>query len=144
MAWELEEAIGYYKKQGAPGDQSAVLSLLREIQREFGGIPRYTLTAMAEAYQVKESLFLALIRRIPSLRLADTHLLEICGGPNCSRRASLAAFGETLKHHGLTVKAVPCMRQCAKGPNIRFDGRLYNGADEALIRRLLEETGYVQ
>ena len=144
MAWELEEAIGYYKKQGAPADQSAVLSLLREIQRECGGIPRYALSAMAQSYNVKESLFLALIRRIPGLRLADTHLLEICGGPNCSKRAGLAAFGETLKYPGLTVRTVPCMRQCGKGPNIRFDGKLYNRADEAQIRRLLEESGYVQ
>jgi NADH:ubiquinone oxidoreductase subunit E len=140
MEWNLEEAILYYKKQGAPGDQGAVLSLLREIQRECGGIPRYALTRMAESYNVKEALFLALIRRIPSLRLADTHVLEICGGPNCSKRAALAAFGETLKMPGLTVKTVPCMRQCGKGPNIRFDGRLYNGADEALIRKLLQEA----
>lgn len=139
MEWNLEEAILYYKKQGAPGDQSAVLSLLREIQRECGGIPPYALARMAESYNVKEALFLALIRRIPGLRLADTHLLEICGGPNCSRRAALAAFGETLKQPGLTVRTVPCMRQCGKGPNIRFDGRLYNGADEALIRSLLQE-----
>lgn len=144
MNWNLEEAITYYAGQGAPGDQTAVLSLLREIQKECGGIPRYALTAMASAYKVKEGLFLALIRRIPSLRLADTHLLEICGGPNCSKRASLAAFGESLKYPGLTVKTTACMRQCGKGPNIRFDGKLYNGADEGLIRRLLEENGYVQ
>ena len=140
MEWDLEEAILYYRKQGAPGDQSAVLSLLREIQKECGGIPPWALARMAEHYNVKEGLFLALIRRIPSLRLADTHTLEICGGPNCSRRAALAAFAETLKQPGLTVKTVPCMRQCGKGPNIRFDGTLYNGADEALIRRLLQEA----
>ena len=27
--WNLEEAISYYKKQGAPSDQSALVSLLR-------------------------------------------------------------------------------------------------------------------
>ena len=30
MAWDMKEAVDYYKKQGAPGDQSALLSLLRE------------------------------------------------------------------------------------------------------------------
>ena len=48
-------------------------------------------------------------------------------------------FSLPLKQPGLTVRTVPCMRQCGKGPNIRFDGRLYNGADEALIRSLLQE-----
>jgi len=27
---------------------------------------------------------------------------------------------------------------CGKGPNLKWDGTLYNGADEALIRKLVE------
>lgn len=141
--WNLEEAIAWYKGQGAPGDQSALKSLLQEIQREHdGSIPKAVATAAADALGVKESYLLALIRRYPSLRLADTHCLELCGGPNCGKRASLAAFVEKTwgeKPTGFTVKYVPCMRQCGKGPNIRWDGRLYNGADEALLRRLVGE-----
>ena len=34
MSWDLQEAISYYRRQGAPGDQSAVLGLLKEIQQE--------------------------------------------------------------------------------------------------------------
>ena len=41
MAWELKDAVSYYKKQGAPGDQNALMSLLREIQEEFGAIPAH-------------------------------------------------------------------------------------------------------
>ena len=37
MAFSVEEAVMYYKKQGAPGDQSALVSLLREVQQESGG-----------------------------------------------------------------------------------------------------------
>ena len=143
MSWNLEEAIGYYKKQGAPSDQSALVSLLREIQSEYGGgIPRGLLGTIAQAYQVKEALLLALIKRIPSLRLSDGHLLELCGGPNCSKRAQLAAFVEKTygkNPKGFAVKYVPCMRMCGKGPNLRWDGTLYHGADEGLIRRLVEE-----
>jgi len=136
MSWDLKEAMEYYARQGAPSDQSAVIALLKEIQREQGSVSRQDLARMADYYRVKESLFLALIRRIPGLRLEQEKILEICGGPNCSKRAKLAAFAETLT--GVTVKTVPCMRQCGKGPNIRFNGQLYNGADEALIRRLLK------
>lgn len=138
MAWDLEEAMEYYARQGAPSDQSAVIALLKEIQQEQGAVCTGDLSRMAQRYKVKEGLFLALIKRLPGVRLGQTHVLEICGGPNCAKRGKLAAFGETLT--GVTVKIVPCMRQCGKGPNIRFDGKLYNGADEALIRRLLEET----
>ena len=139
--WNLEETVAWYKRQGAPADQSALKSLLQEIQREQGGsIPKALLAPVAEELGVKESYLLAIIRRYPSLRLADSHCLELCGGPNCSKRAALADFvektwGRTPK--GFTVKYVPCMRQCGKGPNIRWDGQLYHGADESLLRRLI-------
>ena len=141
MNWDLAEAISYYARQGAPGDQNALVSLLREVQAAAGGtIPRGCLAEIAEKLGTRESLLLALIRRYPSLRLADSHLLELCGGPNCSRRAALAEFVEKTwgpKPAGFTVKTVPCMRICGKGPNIKWDGVLYQNADEALLRRLI-------
>ena len=74
----LRQILDYYKKQGAPGDQSALVSLLREVQQEFGGaIPKSALIPLAEGLGVKESYLLAVIRRIPSLRLSDTHTLEM-------------------------------------------------------------------
>ena len=143
MNWNLTEAITYYARQGAPGDQNALVNLLREVQEESGGrIPRNVLPEIAEGLRTKESLLLALIRRYPSLRLADTHTLELCGGPNCPRKAPLAAFVEKTwgaNPAKFTVKQVPCMRMCGKGPNIRWDGKLYHGADEALLRKLIGE-----
>ena len=140
MDWNMEEAIAYFKKQGAPSDQTAVTGLLREVQAEFGGaIPRYLVGSIAEKLGAKESFLLAIIRRIPSLRLADTHCLEICAGKNCGRHAALAEAAEKLRSDRITVKFVPCMRHCGKGPNIRWDGTLYHRADEALLRRLAEE-----
>lgn len=138
MSWELEEAIGYYKKQGAPGDQSAVIALLKEIQQELGGIPEQMLGVLAEAFGVKESYFLALIKRIPSLRLADSHRLEICAGPNCSKRGKLAEFAERNLPGNVQLKFVPCMRMCGKGPNLRWDGKVYHQADEQLLRELMK------
>jgi NADH:ubiquinone oxidoreductase subunit E len=138
--WNPEETISYYKKQGAPSDQSALVSLLREVQQEnSGAIPKSALPAMAEGLGVKESYLLAVIRRIPSLRLSDSHTLEMCGGPNCGKHAALAAAAEKLcKGKNVTLKFVPCMRLCGKGPNLKWDGTLYHKADEALLKRLLE------
>ncbi len=141
MAWELSEAVAYYKKQGAPGDQSALLELLREVQREQGGIPKGMLTEIAGLLGVKESFLLAIIRRQPRLRLRDTHVLEMCAGPNCGKRADLAALAENLcsERCDIQLKFVPCMRQCGKGPNLKWDGTLHNRADETLLRRILSE-----
>ena len=141
MDWTLEEALEYYRRMGAPGDQTALTNLLREIQKNNGGgIPKGLLPTVAEHYSIKESLLLALIRRIPSLRLADVHCLELCSGPNCPKKRDLAGFVEKTwgaKPKGFTVRYVPCMRMCGKGPNIRWDGKLYNQADEELLKKLI-------
>lgn len=142
MAWDMKEAAAYYKKQGAPGDQNALVSLLREVQEEFGSIPGNLLPELGALLGVKESFLLALIRRQPRLRLADTHVLELCAGPNCGKRTKLTALAEQLcaGKSGVTLKFVPCMRMCGKGPNLRWDGVLHNGAEEALLRKLLEKA----
>lgn len=140
MSWNLEEAIAYYGKQGAAKDQNALISLLREIQQENGNIPAYALKAIVEAYGIKEGVPLALIKRIPSLRLGEGHCLELCSGPNCGKHKALAFCAETLqKQYGFTLKYVPCMRMCGKGPNLRWDGAQYHGATEQLLRELVNK-----
>ena len=141
MEWNLNDAIAYYKKQGAPGDQNALVGLLREIQAEYGGkIPKSLLAAVAEDCGTKENLLLALIRRIPSLQLDEGHILELCAGPNCGKHTALAVCAEKLQSQGkCKLKYVPCMRLCGKGPNIRWDGKLYHRATEDLLRELAEK-----
>lgn len=141
MALDILEAVQYYRRQGAPGDQTALVSLLREVQQTCGGtLPLALLSQLADLLGVKESYLRAVVKRIPSLHLSGIHTLELCAGPNCSKRAALAAFvaktyGE--KPTGFTLQYVPCMRMCGKGPNIKWDGKLYYQADEALLQRLI-------
>lgn len=143
MSWNLNETLEYYKRQGAPADQSAVISLLTEIQQEHGGsIPKALLAEIAACYGTKEALLLALIRRIPRLRLSDLHTLEVCTGPNCGKSAALAQSAEKVAaaHPGkISLKFVPCMRMCGKGPNLKWDGKLYHKADKSLLLELIKE-----
>ena len=132
----MKEAMEYYASQGAPGEQGALVALLREVQRERGGIPAEVPGEIAKAYGVKEGLILALIKRIPSLNLKESRCLELCAGPNC-RGGALGAYVEK-RYPGVTVKYVPCMRLCGKGPNLRWKGQLYHGADKELIDSLMK------
>lgn len=135
---QIMDAVRYYKKQGAPGDQTVLVSLLREVQAFSGGIPAWVLEPIARELGTKESYLLAVIKRIPSLRLADTHVLELCAGPNCGKATALAAAAERLcAQRGVELRFCGCMRLCGKGPNIKFDGKLYHKADEALLKQLL-------
>ena len=139
---ELRDTLDYYRRQGAPADQNALIALLTELQQENGGsIPRALPAQIADYYGIREALLLAIIRRIPRLRLSDTHLLEVCAGPNCGKAAALAKAAEALAaaHPGtITLKFVPCMRLCGKGPNLKWDGKLYHRADEALLAQLIK------
>lgn len=135
----MQELLDYYRRQGAPGDQTALVGLLREIQGEYGAVPKWAVTEIAESYKVKESFILAVVKRIPSLRLQDTHLLQLCAGPNCGKHTALAAEAEKLcKLKGVELKYMNCQRMCGKGPNIKYDGKLYHKATVELLQELLK------
>ena len=141
MDWNLQDALNHYQRMGAPTDQQALISLLREAQTGNGGaLSRADLGRIADYYKIKEAILLALIRRIPSLRLSDTHILELCAGPNCSKCTALAECAEKLqKERGYTLKYIGCMRMCGKGPNIRWDGKVYHGVTEDMLKELVKK-----
>ena len=143
MSWNLTEALEYYKRQGAPADQNALIALLTEIQQKHGGsIPKHIPAEIAAAYSTKEALLTAIIRRIPRLRLSDLHTLELCAGPNCGKHRALAAEAERIAAASggkIILKFGPCMRMCGKGPNLRWDGKTYNGATAGLLQTLTKE-----
>ena len=135
----MKEMLDYYRRQGAPGDQTALVGLLKELQQTYGAVPKWAVGEIAEEYKVKESFILAVVKRIPSLRLQDTHLLQMCAGPNCGKHTALAAEAEKLcKLKGVELKYMGCQRMCGKGPNIRFDGKLYHKATVKLLQELLK------
>lgn len=138
MNFDFAEAIEYYGKQGAPSDQAALVQLLKEVQQQMGSISMECLIEISSAYSIAPSFLQAVVRRIPSLRMSDQHLLEVCCGPNCGKHAAIAAWAEQLKLPNLTVRFVPCMRLCGKGPNIRLDGKLYHGNTVESIMQLIK------
>ena len=141
MEFDLQEAVAYYRAQGAPGSHSAVVALLKEAQGSCGGALSPELVGrLAQALEVKDSFLLAVVKRTPSLRLEGKHTLQLCAGPNCGKQRQLEALARELADpQKVTVELVGCMRLCGKGPNLRYDGRLYHAADEELLRQLLKE-----
>ena len=151
QSWTLQEAISYYQSQGAPGQQTALVSLLREVQEENGGvIPDAALQEIAAAYALKETYLTAIVKRYPSLRTASApHRLEVCGGPNCARQNSArlrtwieetygATSGGISQVGKFSYRVCGCLKHCGRGPNIKWDGEVYEHADETLLRSLIE------
>ena len=128
-----------------------LVALLREVQELYHGvIPGSALAAAAAALGVKESFLSAVVKRYPSLRTERApHRLELCGGERCRNRGSarLAAFVERaygVKSGGVSEKGgfsflvTGCMKNCGRGPSLKWDGQICSNADEELIRRLAE------
>ena len=58
--WTLEEALAYYRRQGAPGEQGALVALLREVQEERGGaLPAADLAEIAAALSLRDTFLSA-------------------------------------------------------------------------------------
>lgn len=143
---EIREIIEYYRGQGAPQDQQMLIALMREMQQGSGGVlSQNQIEEIAQAYEIKGAMLMALIRRVPGLRCESApHTLEICG--TCRNGARLRDFiertysvksGSVNETAGFCYRVTPCMKNCKNGPSVRWDGVLYGGADERLIRELL-------
>ena len=143
---ELLTLIDYYRTQGAPGDQQMLVALLREVQEAEGGILSQNAKAMiTEAYGLKSSVLQVIFRRVPGLRTQDApHQLEICG--SCRAGVALRVWledtyqvksGDISQIGGFFYRIVGCMKQCGRGPALRWDGTLYTQADKALVQKLI-------
>lgn len=147
--WTLEEAMEYYAAAGAPSQQNALVELLREIQAEEGIISDRAVQAICERYGMKETFLSAIVARYPSLKTEKVrHRLVVCGGKSCGGRGSARVLealernwsivpGKTV--NGVACRMVTCLKHCGKGPNVQWDGTVYEGVDEALLTQLLSQ-----
>lgn len=147
--WNLHEAVEYYKGQDAPQNQFALVELLKEVQEHNGGVlTDIVVEEIAALFNTKVTFLNAVIKRYPSLKPASSpHRLEVCGGKNCSANGSAALLkhlrdvygvenGGVSRKGGFSFKICGCLKQCGKGPNIKWDGEIYNAATPELIKKL--------
>lgn len=148
--WNLQDAIAFCREQGAPQNQQALIALLREIQTKNSGlIPADALGEISSQLALKEALLLAIIKRCPGLRTEEApHRLELCGGERCRKRncRELQRFveenyqvepGKVSQVGRFSYKITGCMKNCPKGPSLKWDGKLYSNANSKLIQTLV-------
>lgn len=146
----LQEIAQFYKGQGAPGDQAALLSCLREAQAACGGMLDGAAQAeIGQVLGVKPSYLQAVAKCISDLKLSGAaHTLTVCQGQNCTRRgaeirryleAELGARpGKTFLDGKWLYQTAGCQRACRTSPNVRVDGRLITGVTVEKLKELLQ------
>ena len=148
-SWNIHEAVEYYKGQDAPQNQFALVELLKEAQEHNGGVlTDCIIEDIAVLLNIKVTFLNAVIKRYPSLKTAQApHRLEVCGGKNCAVNGSAALLkhirgaygaesGGISTKGGFSFKICGCLKHCGKGPNIKWDGEIYNAATPELIKKL--------
>lgn len=148
-SWNIHEAVEYYKGQDAPQNQFALVELLKEVQEHNGGVlTDIAVEEIAALLNTKVTFLNAVIKRYPSLKPASApHRLEVCGGKICAANGSAALLkhirgaygaesGGISTKGGFSFKICGCLKHCGKGPNIKWDGEIYNAATPELIKKL--------
>lgn len=148
-SWNIHEAVEYYKGQDAPQNQFALVELLKEVQEHNGGVlTDIAVEEIAALLNTKVTFLNAVIKRYPSLKPASApHRLEVCGGKNCADNGSAALLKHIRQAYGVENGGISvsggfsfavcgCLKHCGKGPNIKWDGEIYNAATPQLIKKL--------
>jgi formate dehydrogenase subunit gamma len=120
------------------GQAGALLPILHAIQDEYGYVPDEAVAPIAIALDLSRAEVHGVISFYHHFRTqpAGRHVLQICRAEACQARGAdrlLAhvreALGcdlhETTKDNAFTVEPVYCLGQCACGPALTADGRVY-------------------
>ena len=149
MQQTLAEIIAHHAELGAPEEQPQLIALLQDAQANCGGVlPQDVLAAISSQLQVKEAVLRALIRRIPSLRLSEApHRLEVCG--RCAASRALAEYvekrygakpGGISQSGGFSCHVTGCMKNCRKGPSIRWNGEIFSQVTIDMLKQLISSV----
>jgi NADH-quinone oxidoreductase subunit E len=134
------------------GDQSAVIAVLQDIQREEGYLPHKTLTQLAEKMQVPLSRLYALATFYRSFSLKPTgrHKVGVCLGTACHVRGGQAVLdrlerdlavraGNTTTNRRFTLETVRCLGCCSIGPVVRVDDQTFGRVRQDKMAKILRE-----
>jgi NADH:ubiquinone oxidoreductase subunit E len=140
----LDAVIGRFA-----AEQSSVLHVLQEMQKEVGYIPEQGIKKIAKAYKVPLAKVYAVATFYKQLYLKPRgrHIVKVCMGTACHVRGaphlldelvhSLAVKpGETTSDGNFTLETVNCVGACALGPLVLLDGEYHGNVTTAGLDKI--------
>ncbi|MFF3891510.1 NAD(P)H-dependent oxidoreductase subunit E [Streptomyces sp. NPDC001914] len=132
--------------------RGALLPVLHAVQTELGHVPQEAIPVLADEFNLSRAdvhgvvTFYHDFRKEPAGRTA----VRICRAEACqalgaerlvayAREAGLA-LGETSADGAVTVEQVFCLGNCALGPSVEVNGRLYGRVGPARLGSILDGT----
>lgn len=146
---QLEEILARYgcKKQ-------KLISILQDVQREYGYLPRNALKLIAKRLKLHEIEVFSVVTFYKgfSLEPRGEHLISLCLGTACHVRGAPSILedlenilevkaGGTTPDRKFTLQTVNCLGACAIGPIVVIDGEYHGQMNIMKTRELLEVHG---
>jgi NADH-quinone oxidoreductase subunit E len=132
------------------GDQSALIQMLLEIQRENRWLPKPALARLSQklGIPISQIYHIATFYKAFSLIPQGRHTVSVCLGTACHVRGAPRLLdrvtdtlkinpGETSADHKFTLKTVNCLGCCALGPVMVVDGEYYGKPSAKEIEKVI-------
>jgi len=147
VASKVDEIIDRHNK-----DDSQLIQILLEIQREYNWLPKEALLWLSERLGVSINRIyqIATFYKAFSLVPRGRHLVRVCTGTACHVRGAMRLSdrasqllnigpGETTKDMRFSFETVNCLGCCALGPVIVIDGEYHSNPPTPELEKLLNE-----
>jgi NADH-quinone oxidoreductase subunit E len=143
---EVDEIVARYR-----GDESALIQILLDIQREYYWLPKEALLKLSERLEVplNRIYHIATFYKAFSLTPRGRHQVMVCMGTACYIRGAPQLLdkveeilklkpGETSSDMRFTLTTVNCLGCCALGPVVVVDGEYHGRLAPAKLGQFLE------
>ncbi|MFE1292530.1 NAD(P)H-dependent oxidoreductase subunit E [Streptomyces sp. NPDC058751] len=133
-------------------ERGALLPVLHAVQAELGHVPREAVAVLADEFNLSRADVHGVVTFYHDFRAepAGRTTVRICRGEACQAlgaeglvahaRAAGPALGETSADGAVTVEQVFCLGNCALGPSVEANGRLYGRVGPARLGSILDGT----
>ncbi|VVM06455.1 formate dehydrogenase subunit gamma [Methylacidimicrobium cyclopophantes] len=149
---ELETILDGFARQA-----NGLIPAFHAIQERFGYIPKEWLPEVARAFNLSQADVYGVLTFYHDFRLQPVgrHVVSVCRAEACQANGSAALidrlrrklgvdFGETTANNEVTLLPTYCFGNCACGPSMAIDGKLYGRVNAERAERLLRGMGVLE
>ncbi|WP_338702269.1 NAD(P)H-dependent oxidoreductase subunit E [Streptomyces sp. Q6] len=134
------------------GERGALLPVLHAVQAELGYVPQAAIQVLADEFNLSRADVHGVVTFYHDFRSAPAGrtTVRVCRAEACQAlgtdrlmthlRESGHTLGETSADGSATVEQVFCLGNCALGPSVEVDGRLYGRVTPERLASLLNGT----
>ncbi len=133
------------------GKRGALISVLEDIQNEYGYLPESAMRLTADEMGVSlvDLYGVATFYRSFSLKPRGRHVISVCLGTACHVRGAPMVVqeferqlgiraGDTTPDMEFTLETVNCLGACALGPIVTVDGRYFSNVSPISAKKILK------